>query len=130
VTLFAEVSTPSTLTEWLVCLGFVMWMTLMGFKLSKQFKQQPPAGELDARVRIVEGAVGRHEQEIKEVNGAIRQLRDDIVRNGEVRKAAIERKVEDVRLELKDDISGMRAAMQEQMNTLIEKVGELKGRAI
>jgi hypothetical protein len=124
---------PVAFAAWLACAAFATILANQLFKLSKNVKgpgQQPPAGELDARVRIVEGAVNRHEQEIKEVNGAIQRLRDDIVRNGEVRRQAIEGKVEAVRMELKKDISEMRSAMQDQMNNVIEAVGELKGRSI
>jgi len=76
---------------------------------------------------------------VKEVDGKVEQLSRHIVENGDRRRAAIEGKVEDVRLELKQDIqesrtgteaqlASMREATQKQFNVLIERVGELTGK--
>ena len=99
--LLAEALTPPPgLASWLACAGFIMWMGLMAFKYSDRFQgkpSHPPAGELDLRVSAVERGVTRIDADVK-------QLRLDIVTNGEKRKADIEKKVDDSHKDLKKDL--------------------------
>jgi hypothetical protein len=123
-----QVVSGTELGGWLFCLLVVMMLINQAMKMSRSVRGTPPAGELDVRVKVVEGAVQRSEQEIRRVDGKVDQLQKDIVTNGDKRKSEMLSHIDRKHNELREEISSMREGTQDQLNVLIEKVGELKGK--
>lgn len=95
--MLADVAFPPGLNSWLACAFYTAGGIYVASKLVRSLRGRPATGELDIRVTNVERNVQR-------VEGKVEDLRESIVANGDLRKAAIESKLNDVRLELKGDI--------------------------
>lgn len=118
---------PMHLPQWLACAAFVMWITLLAWKLVEKFRgpqPQPPSGELHLRVSRLEEEMALIESKMTDGFNLLRQAIETRNKEGEDRASKIHTRIDPI-AENTGEIKGQLVAFTESFRNFATIISEL-----